>query len=47
MVKKWSNDSCTLEADVDLFSKRIRIVNYEGNVCSFFPDILKEAKNMI
>lgn len=46
MVKKWSNDG-TLEADVDLFSKRIRIVNYEGNVCSFFPDILKEAKNMI
>ncbi|MBU8582039.1 putative beta-lysine N-acetyltransferase [Bacillus paralicheniformis] len=44
MVEKWSNDSCTLEADVDLFSKRIRIINYEGDVCSFFPTILKEAK---
>ncbi|QHZ47320.1 putative beta-lysine N-acetyltransferase [Bacillus sp. NSP9.1] len=44
MTEKWSNEYGTLEIDLDVLNKRIRVINYEGDVASFFPDILKAAK---
>ncbi|ASB88817.1 putative beta-lysine N-acetyltransferase [Bacillus sonorensis] len=44
MIKTWENECCRLELDLDVFNKRIRIINYEGNVCSFFRDIMEMAK---
>lgn len=43
MIKKWENETCRLELDLDLFNKRIRIINYEGDVCSFFLDMMEAA----
>lgn len=43
MIKKWENETCRLELDLDLFNKRIRIINYEGDVCSFFLDMMETA----
>lgn len=44
MAEKWSNDSCRLEIDLDVLNKRIRIIHYEGDVCTFLYDVLETAK---